>query len=423
MDFVEKLRIKPKQENKSSFNFNLKKEAVKVVAIERKPGKPKDPDAKIVESRPVVTKQKGFFVDKTHIGFNRDDFMLQIKNKRKLRNLKPIKEKTALPKKVKLVSPTRTIFRFIKKINKKVKLKGKAKKQPRKPRQKTGVRKQKEMPIPEGMVSITEFEDRLYEKPEPIKLRYSSYYLNNREIFVNYINSFFSNYKKQLEGAEEVTCESIARAKRFGDFSLLTHQMIVRDYINIKTPYRGLLLYHGLGAGKTCGSIAISEGLKTTKKIIIMAPASLIPNYIGELKFCGDPIYKLKQFWEFIPTERNIVKEKQFAQILSISRNFIRRAGGAWLVNKNERESNFNSLSSNEKESLNKQINAMIESKYQFIAYNGYRMSHLESDTYNFTKNPFDNKVIIVDEAHNLVSRIVNKINNTESYLINYTII
>lgn len=146
-----------------------------------------------------------------------------------------------------------------------------------------------------------------------------------------------------------------------------------------------------------------------------MAPASLIPNYIGELKFCGDPIYKLKHFWEFIPTERNIVKEKQFSQILSISRNFIRKAGGAWLVNKNERKSNFNTLSSNEKESLNKQINAMIESKYQFIAYNGYRMSHLESDSDNFTKNPFDNKVIIVDEAHNLVSRIVNKIKNKES--------
>ena len=140
MDFIEKLRIKPKQENKTSYNFNLKKEAVKVVATKRPPGKSKDPDAKIIESRPVVTKQKGFFVDKTQIGFNRNDFILQIKNKRKVRNLEPAKEKTVQPKRVKLVSPTRTIFRFIKKINKKVKLKGKAKKQPRKPRKKTGVR-------------------------------------------------------------------------------------------------------------------------------------------------------------------------------------------------------------------------------------------------------------------------------------------
>ena len=57
----------------------------------------------------------------------------------------------------------------------------------------------------------------------------------------------------------------------------------------------------------------------------------------------------------------------------------------------------------------------MIENKYQFIAYNGYRITHLQSDSENFTKNPFDNKVIIVDEAHNLVSRIVNKINKKDS--------
>ena len=44
-----------------------------------------------------------------------------------------------------------------------------------------------------------------------------------------------------------------------------------------------------------------------------------------------------------------------------------------------------------------------------------YRLTHLESDSDNFTKNPFDNKIIIVDEAHNLVSRIVNKIKNKES--------
>ncbi len=42
-------------------------------------------------------------------------------------------------------------------------------------------------------------------------------------------------------------------------------------------------------------------------------------------------------------------------------------------------------------------------------------MSRFESLTKNFTINPFDNSVIIVDEAHNLVSRIVNKLKNEES--------
>ena len=40
--------------------------------------------------------------------------------------------------------------------------------------------------------------------------------------------------------------------------------------MNLYTPYRGLLLYHGLGSGKTCTSIAIAEGMKDSKSIIIM---------------------------------------------------------------------------------------------------------------------------------------------------------
>ena len=81
MNVVEKLKIKPKQENKTSFNYNLKKEAVKVVARPRDPKAPKDPNTKNVESKKIEIRQKGFFVDKTHMGFNREDFYAT--NKRK----------------------------------------------------------------------------------------------------------------------------------------------------------------------------------------------------------------------------------------------------------------------------------------------------------------------------------------------------
>jgi hypothetical protein len=70
----------------------------------------------------------------------------------------------------------------------------------------------------------------------------------------------------------------------------------VRDYINLYTPYRGLLLYHGLGSGKTCTSIAIAEGMKNSNKVIIMTPASLRANYVSQLKECGDQLYKKTQY-------------------------------------------------------------------------------------------------------------------------------
>ena len=84
------------------------------------------------------------------------------------------------------------------------------------------------------------------------------FYLNNREKFIDFMDRLFSRYTDQLAAEEkDITC-----ANRGGEeFSLLTHQQIIRDYINLYTPYRGLLLYHGLGAGKTCGSIGIAEGL------------------------------------------------------------------------------------------------------------------------------------------------------------------
>jgi hypothetical protein len=80
-----------------------------------------------------------------------------------------------------------------------------------------------------------------------------------------------------------------------------------------------------------------------------------------------------------------------------------------------KKKSNYNSLNNQEKESLDKQLNEMIRNKYKFINYNGLRQSHLDSLSNNDTINPFDNKVIIIDEVHNFVSRIVNKLNRKSS--------
>jgi hypothetical protein len=51
----------------------------------------------------------------------------------------------------------------------------------------------------------------------------------------------------------------------------------------MESPYRGILLYHGLGSGKTCSSIAVAEHLKTKKNVIILCPGSLRTNYITAL--------------------------------------------------------------------------------------------------------------------------------------------
>ena len=78
---------------------------------------------------------------------------------------------------------------------------------------------------------------------------------------------------------------------------------------------------------------------------------------------------------------------------------------------------NYDTLRTYEKESLDQQIDEMISKKYNFINYNGLRKSHLDKLSNDGEKNPFSNSVVIIDEAHNFVSRIVNKIDKTNNSL------
>ena len=269
-----------------------------------------------------------------------------------------------------------------------------------------------------GIVSLLGLNDqdrevllnRLPPKQPDILIKSSTYYMNNRDIFVNFINSLFEPYKQELislDNAEDK--QSCEKSSSTTDFTALTHQKIVKDYINLYTPYRGLLLYHGLGSGKTCSSIGIAEGIKTDREIIVMTPASLRANYIEELKKCGDAIYKKTQYWIFMNTTANQELAVELSKILNISLEIITRNGGAWFVDVKQK-ANYDTLSNSQQISLNQQIDEMIKSKYRFINYNGLRMSHLSVLTQDFKINPFSNKVVIVDEAHNLISRIINKL-------------
>ena len=249
---------------------------------------------------------------------------------------------------------------------------------------------------------------RLPKRSPPVNIKVSSYYMNNREKFINFINSIFEPYRRELQSnSETISCDTIGKDSE--TVSLLTHQKIVRDYMNLYTPYRGLLLYHGLGSGKTCSSIAIAEGMKNSKRVIILTPKSLRENYISELKKCGDLIYKKNQFWEWISLEMYPEALEPLSAILNLTQDYIKKKRGAWFVNVSKK-SNFADLSSVDKSSLDEQLNKMIEAKYTFINYNGLRIKQLETLTNGFSRNLFDNNVVVIDEAHNLISRIVNKV-------------
>ena len=240
----------------------------------------------------------------------------------------------------------------------------------------------------------------------------SPYYMNNRKMFISKLRGLFEPRRKELmDISDEVSCD---RKSDQTEFDLLTHQKIVRDYLNLYTPYRGLLLYHGLGSGKTCTSIAIAEGMKQSKQVVVMTPASLKMNFFSEMKKCGDDLYRKDQHWEFISIEGNAQMTGILSRALSLPVEFIRNQGGAWFLNVKE-PSNFAQLSAEHQSSIDDQLNEMIRSKYKDINYNGLNKNSLMKLTDNMTKNPFDNSVVIIDEAHNFVSRVVNKIKKPDS--------
>jgi hypothetical protein len=253
-------------------------------------------------------------------------------------------------------------------------------------------------------------------KPEKFVIRAPTFYMSNRKLYIQKLNELFKDYAKEIADETNIASCDMQTNK---NIQMLIHQRIVRDYLNLYTPYRGLLLYHGLGSGKTCTSIAIAEGMKTRRKIFVMTPASLKMNFFSELKKCGDALYKKKQYWEFVSVKGQPQNVPILSKALSLPVEFIMKYNGAWLMDTTKPDSNFADLSPENQKILDEQLNAMIRTKYVDINYNGLNANRLntlfERDSSDKEINPFNHSVVVIDEAHNFMSRVSNKLTDPKS--------
>ena len=85
-----------------------------------------------------------------------------------------------------------------------------------------------------GPISMVEvkgetFGNRIAPKKEINKIKASAYYLNNRQIFVNFVTGIFNKYK--LDIAKHKKNASCDKTDEDG-FKLMSHQKLVRDYIS-----------------------------------------------------------------------------------------------------------------------------------------------------------------------------------------------
>ena len=248
--------------------------------------------------------------------------------------------------------------------------------------------------LAEGFM-LEELEDP-YENPAP-----QAYVPESRRGFANFIKMTYDDFILPPPGESEPL--------KPGD--KYPYQKFIREYMRQASPYRGILVYHGLGSGKTCSAIAASEALfaSANKKVIVMTPFSLRKNFLKEVSFCGFRHFRLSNHWVSLEKERPI--HRSFAlDILGLTEGYLRTAKKIWVPDFAQPEPNYESLPSDEQTEIRKQIISQLVwdaeknpgGRIRFINYNGIsakKLKKLACDTPEF----FNDAVIVVDEIHNLI--------------------
>jgi len=230
------------------------------------------------------------------------------------------------------------------------------------------------------------------------------------------------------------------------EFSLAPHQEFVKTYISRHSPYNGLLLYHGMGSGKTCSAIGICEEYrkynkhnKDFKKILIIASPNVQENFKLQL-FNKDGLVKKKDIWQLDGcVGEYLLQEMKFFDIQSLKkedielklqkqiRKYYEFMGYVEFSNKIDKVVQksmvWKKTYNNTGELLKEEGNQNDSGKYVKDNIEGHKYNDIKRKTYKFSKisgyeiirysltmqkkimrHLFSNKMIVVDEAHNIRS-------------------
>jgi len=221
--------------------------------------------------------------------------------------------------------------------------------------------------------------------PDPSDLNIQSKLYKKREFYYHNIKKrpIMENYE-EIKNYRDQTCK--------GSFKLREQQAILSNLINPDTPYKGLLIMHGTGVGKTCTAISIAEQFKeqtrkyNTKIYVLTFGPNVKENFKSELLFCtGETYLKNKELLsQMNKTERNkeykiaINSAMQHYKILSY-KTFYKKVLGEKITEKK--------ISTNNK----------IKSTYR-----KNEEGDIEREIVVDRITNMDNSILIVDEAHNL---------------------
>lgn len=179
-------------------------------------------------------------------------------------------------------------------------------------------------------------------------------------------------------------------------FELMPHQIFVKNFLSFQTPYNSLLLYCGLGTGKTCSAIGVAEEMRSYMKQVgikqrIMVIAS--PNVQNN--------FRLQLF-----DERSLREENGTWNLQSCIGNSLIK------------EINPTNLKGLPRDRVISQIRTIINQSYVFMGYtqlanyisektsipkdSGFEPEEQAKMEIRNIRRVFNNRLIIIDEVHNI---------------------
>lgn len=183
----------------------------------------------------------------------------------------------------------------------------------------------------------------------------------------------YQNYQVPPLGAVESQKQYEELTHRFcAGFEKTLYQHLMQHYLSYRSPYRSLLLYHGLGVGKTCSSITIAESLlvdhsqREPPRIWVILPTTLQDAYQGQL-------FSLTKLLDVNGMMEQCTQD-----------TYVRLTASA-----------------KDAETKRKRIEQVIRGRYKMMTYEGFA-TEVEKLKNAGKLHTITNKVIIVDEAHNL---------------------
>ena len=224
-----------------------------------------------------------------------------------------------------------------------------------------------------------------YRYPDPKDKNFQSKIYRKREFYYNRLSN-----RDKLETYQDI--KEVRDTVCSGFTSLREYQLFLSNFINPDTPYKGVLVYHGTGSGKTASAIAIAEKFKdmvqkyNTKIYVLVNGPIIKENWKNELILAtGETYLKIKDKNALIgDAEMEKLKKDALAEAMQYYK--------------------FISYRSFYKKVLGEKIaetvigdDQKVKKKYRKTEDGQYERDISVDRIYDL-----DNTLIIIDEAHNL---------------------